>query len=59
MTTPASKPGDTSKKAEPALRLSLPELEAFLMVAKCGSFSEAASELSLTQPAVTARVPAG
>lgn len=47
---------EPSRKADPALRLRLPELEAFLMVAKCGSFSEAARELNLTQPAVTARV---
>jgi DNA-binding transcriptional LysR family regulator len=40
----------------PALRLSLPELEAFLMVAKCGSISQAARELHITQPAVTTRV---
>lgn len=44
------------RKANPALRLGLPELEAFLIVAKCGSFSEAARQLNLTQPAVTARV---
>jgi DNA-binding transcriptional LysR family regulator len=44
------------RKADPALRLGLPELEAFLHVAKCGSFSEAARQLNLTQPAVTARV---
>jgi DNA-binding transcriptional LysR family regulator len=57
MTPPGPKRGESgSRKSEPALRLSLPELEAFLMVAKCGSFSEAASELNLTQPAVTARV---
>lgn len=46
----------TNRKADPALRLGLPELEAFLMVAKCGGFSEAARRLGLTQPAVTARV---
>jgi len=40
----------------PALQLSLPELEAFLMVAKCGNISQAARELHLTQPAVTRRV---
>lgn len=56
MTTAAQKSGDATRNPEPALRLSLPELEAFLMVAKCGSFSAAASQLNLTQPAVTARV---
>ncbi len=56
MSTTGPKRSETSRKSEPALRLSLPELEAFLMVAKCGSFSEAALELHLTQPAVTARV---
>lgn len=43
-------------RPDPALRLSLPELEAFLMVAKCGSISQAARELHLTQPAVSTRV---
>lgn len=56
MTDPAPSSTGAPRKADPALRLGLPELEAFLMVAKCGSFSEAARELNLTQPAVTARV---
>jgi molybdate transport repressor ModE-like protein len=56
MKEPPSTRSGAPRKADPALRLRLPELEAFLMVAKCGSFSEAARELNLTQPAVTARV---
>ncbi|WP_322032119.1 LysR family transcriptional regulator [Paraburkholderia sp. J76] len=54
MPTPPKPNGRTH--ASPLLNLDLAELETFVAVAEAGSFSAAAQQLCVTQPAVTGRV---